>query len=134
MITSDTPCPDYYYTLNVPPSATVAQVERAYWRIVRSKKPEEDGMDDVNEAYSVLASPRLREQYDKVRDAVFGKGTPPQPPRQEKSPFKAPMAFMDRQRPQPRSEAEEEHHPWRMLNPASWLGWLRSAKRRSPAG
>ena len=134
MDTNEASCPDYYYTLNVPPSATTAEVERAYWRIVRSDKPEEEGgMDDVNEAYTVLTSPKLREQYDQVRSAVFGEGAPPQPPRPEKTKFKAPMAFMERQRPLPRAEAEPERHRWWALRPASWFGWLRSAGRRSPA-
>ena len=133
MVTSGLPCPDYYYTLNVPPSATLAEVERAYWRIVHSDNPEEGGMDGVNEAYTVLTSLKLREQYDQVRNAAFGEGAPPQPPRQEEAKFKAPMAFMDRQRAKPRAEARPERHRWWIWNPASWSAWLRSARRRIPA-
>ena len=131
MVTSDTSCPDYYYTLNIPPSATLAEVEQAYWRIVRSE-PEEGYMDDVNEAYSVLTSPQLRQQYDQVRNAVFGEGTAPQPPLQEDSKFKAPMAFMDRQRPKPRAETELARRWWRFRAP-SWPRWCKSAWERVSA-
>jgi hypothetical protein len=73
---------DYYEVLGLTPEADGAMVDQAYWHLAR-KYQKLSGttitgqrmLDDLNEAYGVLGTPRLRRQYDAFRDEVLiGKG------------------------------------------------------------
>lgn len=69
---------DYYEILGLTPSADGPMVDQAYWHLARKYQgmAAEDVqarylLDELNEAYGVLGTPRLREQYDAFRDDVL---------------------------------------------------------------
>jgi len=39
-----------------------------------ARRQAKERLDDLNEAYSVLRSPSLRKEYDRVRNAILGEG------------------------------------------------------------
>lgn len=64
---------DYYKVLAVPADADLMGIENAYVRISGelAEQPDPDehtrqAMEQVNEAYTVLANPESRRQYDRV--------------------------------------------------------------------
>jgi len=64
---------DYYVILEVPPTATLAEVKRSYRRLVRKYHPDlnKQALDEhiklLNEAYAVLRDPAKRAKYDALR-------------------------------------------------------------------
>jgi curved DNA-binding protein len=64
------PLPDYYALLEVPASATLAQIKRSYRRLVRLYHPDlnaqarDSRIKQLNEAYSVLRDATKRAAYD----------------------------------------------------------------------
>ena len=78
------PFDDHFLTLQVHPEADAKMIEAAYWHLARrySKRADSSAMaklDDLNVAYSVLASPARREEYVATRNAVLGEGALPAP-------------------------------------------------------
>ncbi len=65
--------PDYYKILEVPSTATLAEIKRSYRRLVRKYHPDlnQQALDDhiklLNEAYAVLRDSRKRSEYDALR-------------------------------------------------------------------
>ena len=122
----EAPFEDYYYVLDLHPDADSMAIDEAYWRLARaynaalrtdaSARPR---LDRLNEAYQVLASPKLRREYDEVRNAVLGEGAPPQAPRAKPPP--PPLVVMERQRPKPRTATEAQR-------PRRWAGVLPSGR------
>jgi curved DNA-binding protein CbpA len=76
MMTAET----YYETLGLAPFAEGAIVDQAYWHLAKTYQALVDtdprarqALDDLNAAYAVLGTPRLREEYDAgLRPAVAG--------------------------------------------------------------
>lgn len=69
---------DYYEVLGLTPAADGAMVDQAYWHLARkyqalaTTNPRASQMlDELNEAYGVIGSSKLREQYDGFRDDVL---------------------------------------------------------------
>jgi hypothetical protein len=69
---------DYYEILGLTPAADRGMVDQAYWHLARKyqQMATSDGraphlLDELNEAYAVIGTPRLREQYDAFRDDVL---------------------------------------------------------------
>jgi hypothetical protein len=69
---------DYYEILGLTPAADGAMVDQAYWHLARkyqslaTTNPRASQMlDELNEAYGVIGSPKLREHYDGFRDDVL---------------------------------------------------------------
>lgn len=69
---------DYYEILGLMPGADGAMVDQAYWHTARKYQTAavadpraREQLDDLNEAYGVLGTPRLRAQYDAFRDDVL---------------------------------------------------------------
>jgi curved DNA-binding protein CbpA len=63
---------DYYEIMRLDPDADGAMVEQQYWQLAKEYNASEDPrtqsqLDELNEAYGVLGTPRLREQYDAFR-------------------------------------------------------------------
>ena len=80
---------DHFHTLQLHPEADARMVEEAYWHLARrynaEKRPSPTavtGLDELNEAYSVLGSPSRRKDDVATRNAVLGKGALPVPPAQ----------------------------------------------------
>ncbi len=94
---------DFYQVLQLQPDADSGLVDQAYWYLARVCN-ETSGpiatakLDDLNEAYSVLRSPALREAYNKIRDRALGQGAPPTLPRSEAP--RPPLHMMSRQQSQ----------------------------------
>ncbi len=70
---------DYYALLEVPPTATVAEIRRAYRRLARKYHPDlnrqvsdstsnEQRIKRLNEAYAILSDPIKRAAYDSLRE------------------------------------------------------------------
>jgi curved DNA-binding protein len=65
---------DYYKTLGVAPTASQADIKKAYRKLARQHHPDRNAGDkaaerrfkDVNEAHAVLGDPSKRKQYDAV--------------------------------------------------------------------
>jgi hypothetical protein len=69
---------DYYEILGLTPGADGVMVDQTYWHLARKYQtlaaddPRAHQMlDELNEAYGVLGTPRLREQYDAFRDDIL---------------------------------------------------------------
>jgi hypothetical protein len=69
---------DYYEILGLTRAADGAMVDQAYWHLARkyqslaTTNPRASQMlDELNEAYGVIGSPKLREQYDSFRDDIL---------------------------------------------------------------
>lgn len=64
---------DYYTILEIPPTATKAEIKHAYRRLVRKYHPDlnQQTLDKhiklLNEAYEVLSNPPKRATYDTLR-------------------------------------------------------------------
>ena len=64
---------DYYVILEVPPTATLAEVKRSYRHLVRKYHPDlnKQALDEhiklLNEAYAVLRDPLKRAKWDALR-------------------------------------------------------------------
>lgn len=86
------PTINYYQVLNVPPTATKAEITQAYRELIRHTHPDqfrheaerkkaEERCKLLNAAHTVLTKPDLRREYDKsirqsiVNDAVFQRYT-----------------------------------------------------------
>ena len=102
---------DYYQILRLHPDAEAGIVDQVYWHLARlynAAIPDDasfrEKLEELNEAYSVLRSSELRQQYDQYRDAVLGRGTLPSLPEPEPEP--PPLAVMTKQHAQPRSEPD----------------------------
>jgi hypothetical protein len=111
---AQTPFKDYYQILHLHPEADAAMVDQAYWHLARlynaasaSDPSARASLDELNEAYSVLRSPSLRKEYDRVRDVVLGEDAAPLPPPQAE-PEPPPLAVMSKQRPKPRAEPDAQ--------------------------
>ena len=80
---------DYYAMLDVPPTATSAEIRRAYHRLARKYHPDLNqqlpGSDQrikrLNEAYAILSDPARRATYDADRAKRGQQSQPPQEPR-----------------------------------------------------
>lgn len=98
---------DFYQVLQLQPHADSGMVDQAYWYLARAYNETQGPharaqLDDLNEAYSVLRSPALREAYDKIRDGLLGQGAPPTMPRSDAP--RPPLHMMSRrQSPRPAS-------------------------------
>ncbi|MEW6242962.1 MAG: tetratricopeptide repeat protein [Bacillota bacterium] len=59
---------DYYGTLNIPKSATVTDIKKAYFGLVRKYPPDRypEAFMRIREAYEVLVDENTRRQYDEV--------------------------------------------------------------------
>lgn len=59
---------DYYGTLNIAPSASVPEIKKAYFSLVRKYPPDRypDDFMKIREAYEVLVDENTRRQYDEV--------------------------------------------------------------------
>jgi curved DNA-binding protein len=80
---------NYYDILDIPRSATVEEIKRAYRRLARKYHPDvnpgdklaEEKFKDVSEAYEVLSDPVKRQQYDRfgqyLRQGGFQSNRPP---------------------------------------------------------
>ena len=100
---------DYYQILRLHPDAEAVIVDQVYWHLARlynTAIPDDatfrEKLEELNEAYRVLRSSELRQQYNQRRDAVLGKGTLPSLPEPEPEP--PPLAVMEKQHAQPREE------------------------------
>jgi hypothetical protein len=78
---------DYYRVLQLHPDAGSSLVDQAYWRLARQYNaaiPSDESatgkLDDLNEAYAVLATPSIRREYDRIRRGPFGDGNGPTRP------------------------------------------------------
>ena len=114
---AQTPFKDYYQILHLHPEADAAMVDQAYWHLARlynaavaTDSSSKAKLDELNEAYSVLRSPSLRKEYDRVRDVMLGEDAAPLPPPEPK-PEPPPLTVMTKQRPKPRAEAEPDDAP-----------------------
>lgn len=68
-----------YETLEVDPSASDAEIKKAYRKLARQYHPDvnkdpkaEDKFKEVNAAYEVLSDKQKRAQYDQYGDSMFG--------------------------------------------------------------
>lgn len=100
---------DYYEVLHLHPEADAAMVDQAYWHLARlynaaipADPSAKDKLAELNEAYSVLRSPSLRRDYDRVRELALQEGVLPSPA----APEPVPLAVMRKQRPRPRKEED----------------------------
>ena len=94
---------DHYYTLGIDVDSNGEIVDETYWRIMRTSRSDKTNaqlrareVDNLNEAYRVLTTPKLRAADDAERAAVLGPNAKPQPPKQEEP--EAPLRVMEKHR------------------------------------
>lgn len=96
------PDKEYYSILGVEPSASPEEIRDAYLSRTRVIHPDRfdpktqpaewkkanEMLAELNEAYSVLRTPKTRREYDELRSATSRAGTasPPPPPKREPTP------------------------------------------------
>jgi curved DNA-binding protein CbpA len=109
-----TPFQDYYQVLHLQPEADAAMLDQAYWHLARIYNAEiaddpdaKEKLDELNEAYSVLRSPSLRKEYDRVRETVFARNLMPVLGKQEPEGDPLPLAIMGRKRAKDKAKAQE---------------------------
>ena len=89
---------DYYAVLELPPSASAAEVKRAYRRLAQVYHPDKSGNDAyaraqfnaIKEAYETLSSPRRKQEYLQTRWYAQSQG-----PMQPVAPL-TPVSFLQR--------------------------------------
>ena len=101
--TPDETFKDHYLTLQVHPDANASMIEAVYWNLARRYNAEAGSqrcaygkLDDLNEAYSILASPSRRAEYHERRNGVLGNDTLPDRPSTETA--SPPLRVMERTR------------------------------------
>ena len=106
--TPDETFKDHYLTLQVHPDADASMIETVYWHLARrynakagSERWAYGNLDDLNEAYSILASPSRRAEFHERRNAVMGDDTLPDRPSTETA--SPPLRVMERTRIRERS-------------------------------
>lgn len=106
---TDRPLPDYYDVMHLHPAADAAMVDQVYWHLARlyNAAIATDGearakLDALNQAYAVLRSPALREQYDEARGEAPGGRAPAHRAQTEREEPPPPLTVMDTQRPRDR--------------------------------
>jgi len=77
---------DYYNILNVPRSASQAEIQKAYFELAKKYHPDKNPDDksatkkfqEIQQAYDVLSNPEKREMYDRYGSSfeTFGAGGP----------------------------------------------------------
>lgn len=99
---------DYYAVLHLDPSADATMVQHAYWHLARALQAVAhtdpsayERIEKLNEAYSVLATPAVRAEYDQARlspppQPVTEEMPIPAPPVPQEKPRKAPKVSMRR--------------------------------------
>lgn len=109
----DRPFPDYYAVMHLHPAADAAMVDQVYWHLARlynaaiaTDREAREKLDALNQAYAVLRSPTLREQYDESIGTADGLSVRPPGSRTEREELPPPLAMMDTQRPHPRDGAK----------------------------
>lgn len=82
MTRTRTKAKDYYTILGIPPTATLADIKRAYRRLGRQHHPDTStGKDaarrfrEITEAYELLSDPARRRAYDMTRPPAAGLAT-----------------------------------------------------------
>lgn len=120
---------DFYQVLHLQPDVDSEMIDHAYWHLARvySAAPattakERSQMDDLNEAYSVLRSPALRQSYDRIRASMLGVGAPPTPPAPPEA-LPPPLPVM-RRAPRPKLRVEPAPAP-------HWSGRLVAKTKRA---
>jgi curved DNA-binding protein CbpA len=99
---------DHYLTLQVHPDADASMIEVVYWHLARrynakagSERWASGNLDDLNEAYSILATPSRRAEFHERRNSVMGDDTLPDWPSPETA--SPPLRVMERTRIRERS-------------------------------
>ena len=125
---------DYYEVLHLHPDADASLVDQVYWHLarlhsaaIRTDPSARIYLDDLNEAYAVLRSPRLRKQYDKTRSAALGPNALPPSITEQPEREPPPLAVMVTQHLQARQESEPppaEHGRRRLTLPQPRLPHL----------
>jgi hypothetical protein len=118
---------DYCLVLRVHPAADAAMIDAAYWHLAKRYSAIDDDrsrkrLEELNEAYAVLGSPKRKDGYLTLRAEVLGVDALPVPPAPETD--ELPLTVMKRQklRPQRKVQAEDEDE-----EPAAyWPGALTS--------
>jgi curved DNA-binding protein CbpA len=123
---------DHYYTLGIDIDATGEVVEETYWRLIRAARRGERGaparprdIEDLNEAYRVLMTPKLRRAYDEERAEVLGPHAAPRGPEPERPDL--PLRVMETQMPALHKEAD-------VAEEAAEEGWSLPISMRLLAG
>jgi hypothetical protein len=83
---------EYYEVLGLAPFADGAMVDQAYWHLARSYQGlavtdprARESLDELNDAYAVLSTPRLREEYDATLSDIASPGVGTAPPTRAKT-------------------------------------------------
>ena len=102
---------DYYYTLGIGLDATREVVEQTYWQHIRASRLDESeaparprDIEDLNEAYRVLITPKLRSSFNTKRAEVLGPSAAPRAPQPER--LEPPLRVMETQIPTLRKQAD----------------------------
>lgn len=113
---------DYYGLLHLDPSADATMIQHAYWHLARALQAAAhtdpsacERLQELNEAYSVLATPALRAEYDQARRQ------PQEPAHPARTP--PPKVHKERQ-PTPRQETQVSV---RVVPVPAWQGALTAA-------
>jgi hypothetical protein len=126
------PVKDYYQIMRLHPEADARMVDQSYWHLARvynAAVPTDPSaaakLDELNEAYSVLCSPALRQEYDRGREAVPGAATLTSAPQPESEPThpsmataQAPETRADTLTLPPRLDSEPAHPTVTMAQPS----------------